>query len=177
MYKKIIKMNIVFFIVLSIVLVCSMETYALLIHEKSFLHQDTTKESPEGDTASSYKDKTIDATGQVSEATEDIHGLPPVVSVEKHVTESAISAHNEVTATIATYVPNEYDRIVTIGNLPVDHDPSLVLRKGRTIGVALPYDFDSSFSLGEGIKFDGIKLIVQTITKNEAIINRKKEEN
>jgi hypothetical protein len=39
-------------------------------------------------------------------------------------------------------------RIVAIGDLPKDHDPSLVLRKGRTIKIALPSNINSETPFG-----------------------------
>jgi hypothetical protein len=55
------------------------------------------------------------------------------------------------TSTIATFEPNEYDRIVTIGNLPVDHDLSLVLKSGRSFKVALGQKIISEIS-SEGVR-------------------------
>jgi len=136
MYKMTIKLNIVIIVILLVALVCSMETYALHLQEESFLHQDTTKESPEGGAASKYNDKTIDAAAQLTEVNEYTNELPSVVSEERQEAER--------TATRATYVPYENCRVVAIGNLPADHDPVLVLREGRIIKVSLIYDIMSN---------------------------------
>jgi len=132
MYKITIKLSIVIIVILFVASVCSMETYALHFQEEYYLHQDTTKESPEGNTVSKYNDKTIDAAAQVTEVNENTNEFPPTISEERQEAEGTITVHTgDTSATIANFVPTKYRRIVTVGNLPTDHDPSLVLRKGR----------------------------------------------
>jgi len=133
MHKMTIKLNIVIIVIIVVAFVCSMETYALHFQKESFLHQDTTKESPEGDTARKYNDKTVDATAQVTESNED----------SKQSRESI--------ATSPRLVPNLDHRTATVGDLPADHDPALVLRKGQTIRVVLTNSIDSEISK-EGIR-------------------------
>jgi hypothetical protein len=94
------------------------------------------------------------------ETSEDNQETPDVVLAENEETES--TEPNKSTATIATFTPNEYYRIVTVGDLPEDHDPSLVLRKGRTIKAAMLNDIRRetsfqdrrSFSIQENIYDD-----------------------
>jgi len=43
-----------------------------------------------------------------------------------------------------SFEPNQRHRIVTVGDLPVDHDPSLVLKKGRTVTIGMHHAIDSS---------------------------------
>ena len=132
MHKMTIKLSTVIIVILVVAFVCSMETYALHLQEESYLHQDTTKESPEGDTASNNNDKTVDAAAKVTEVNDYTNELPSTVSKERQEAEGTITMHTgDTAATIASFVPSIYRRIVTVGNLPTDHDPSLVLRKGR----------------------------------------------
>jgi hypothetical protein len=64
--------------------------------------------------------------------------LPIASEGAKQSTDDHISASTEVTSMIAlSFKPDKYRRTVIIGDLPTDHDPSLVLRKGRSIAVRL----------------------------------------
>jgi hypothetical protein len=76
----------------------------------------------------------------------------PIASEEaKQSTRDHISASTEATSTIVlSFKPDKYRRTVIIGDLPTDHDPSLVLRKGRTIAVQLNGFIKNEASLGQG---------------------------
>jgi hypothetical protein len=141
-------MIIVFIIIFIVTLVCSMEIYASLIQEESFILQDIQCRTTEGDTVNKQTGITVDATGQVMEVIEDIQESTSVVTEERQNTERAITIHTEESAaTTATFVPSKTRRIVTVGNLPEDHDPSLVLRKGRTFVAILIGDINNRISL------------------------------
>ena len=123
MYKKMILVNIVLWIVLLFAFVCVAEILA-----------------------SPIQDEQAKATEDTSE-TEMVEGAqsasPDVVLEERRETESENSAPVEEKR-------RERRRIIAVGDLPEDHDPSLVLRKGRTIDVFLNGVIDSGTSL-EGI--------------------------
>jgi len=147
MHKMTIKLSTVIIVILVVAFVCSMETYALHLQEESYLHQDTTKESPEGDTASNNNDKTVDAAAKVTEVNDYTNELPSTVSKERQEAEGTITMHTgDTAATIASFAPTKHRRIVTVGNLPTDHDPSLILRKGRTFVAVLNDDIKNKIS-------------------------------
>ena len=138
MYKKMILVNIVLCIVLFFTFVCATEIFASPIQEEQA--------------------KTTEDTS-VTEMVEGARSASPdVVLEERREIESVVSAPTEGKDTIATIEPDMFRRIVAIGDLPADYDPSLVLKKGRTIPVILNIPISGEFSFEEYNSFN--------ITKN-----------
>jgi len=127
MCKKIIKVSIVFCIILNIALVYSVDVYAMPIQEEQA-----------NKTADTNAMETIEGAQSVS---------PDVVLDEMSDLESVNSGHSEGTDTITVSDRDLFRRIVNIGDLPADHDPSLVLRKGRTVTITSRYAINSEKSL------------------------------
>jgi len=118
--------SIIFCIIVNIELVCSMETYASPIQEE---HVNTTTDVNET--------STIESAQSVS---------PDVILEERKGTESVTTVPAEGKKTFATFRRDPFRRIVAIGDLPVDHDPSLVLRKGQIISITSNFTVNSEKS-------------------------------
>jgi len=127
MYKKLIMVRIVLCIVLFFAFVCVAEIFASPIQDEQ---------------AKSTEDESV---------TEMVEGAqsvsPDVVLEERREIESVVSAPAEEKTTIDTHEPDMFRRIVAIGDLPADYDPSLVLKKGRTITITSRYTINSEKSL------------------------------
>jgi hypothetical protein len=56
---------------------------------------------------------------------------------------------------VIAFEPNIYQRVVTaIGDLPADHNPSLVLKEGRTVAISLIHDINSEKFLEDDRMFN-----------------------
>ena len=167
MYKRIIKVSIVFCIIVNVALVYSMEACASPIQKEQ---ANTTK----------------DANSQIAEMIEGAQDASPdILLEERKETDSTNSVRTESAKTIASYNPNEYKRIVTVGDLPAGHDPSLVLRKGRNIKVDFVLDLvrrksfldDMSVLIIENIYDDsGQVLLVPRRTRMNCFYNVSEEQ-
>jgi len=127
MCKKIIKISIVFCIIVNIALVCSMKTCASPVQEKQV---NKTTDVNETSTIESAQSVSADA-----------------ILDEMNDLESVNSGHSEGTGRITVSDRDLFRRIVNIGDLPADYDPSLVLRKGRTVTITSRYTVNSEKSL------------------------------
>ena len=136
MRKKIIKASVVFCIVFNIALVCSMETHASPIQEEQ---ANTTTDVNETSTIESAQSVSPNAVLEGRKRIESVNSVPA-----------------EETDTITTFNPYWNRRIVAVGDLPADHDPSLVLRKGQIITVSLNDEIENEVPL-EGCCFSNIK--------------------
>jgi hypothetical protein len=67
----------------------------------------------------------------------------------KQVEENLTLSSADDTTMVVTYAPNKYYRTVTVGDLPIDHDPSLVLKKGRNVAITLRFNDAINSELSE----------------------------
>jgi|GEM_PF-2533309 len=153
MRKKIIKASVVFCIVFNVALVCSMEVCA----------------SPIQDEQANIAE---DINGQVKETIEGAQNASAyIVPDERKETENGTTEPTVGKTMIASFAPSMLRRIVTVGDFPDNYDPSLVLRKGRSIPIGLnlpmfsedtdsPFGYFNSFNIKENIYDDSGQLLL-----------------